>query len=1210
MGISDSINAGKDDRTEIIEKMIDTLHGYDINDFISRVSALNLLPSNQNKCAVFDEIIDAILQCKKDEFVLQNRMSQTKFKQILNAFFEPQKIFMDPPEMPFVYRVLFYGNRWIFSGMCSHPGYDLQAFIDTIFIKKNNFDENFKRICSLLLEVVLRISTHIVTTLKYDINVTEYIQNENIDYSDSQKVNFLVDVITFDCSEYEKIIGKSEFEKFYAKFECDKNDCIGGIDNYYFFYHPFFKISSERFIVLDPSILASFLINQIIILADEYQIRKDLLNSYNEYIWGSCQNYLLNLGHQKIKEKELGIELLHESSYKEILLNVCNDGLLLVNFFCDNGEEYRTTAMFDMQYIDLDKYERRKKYIESKLVPNLKADKLYYLQIFNTYGQSLVAPFLEKNMKSVSFSAFDLMCISINESNNANSLIHFIDRKSCLSLFNLPYIRDIHYLSMYVEYGYSFYFDDNIDMRKTVFMPDLGAPLKYYNKALQKEDRQLAPYPCSNYYKEIVFNDKQRNIYCCKNSKKLELLNRFSNIDIWVSSCEATCVEMLDINYSIIDLISFWLSEFKGIIENSEFSTSSIIIKNVLEGEISDYSLYASKNNDSLTSIVKVKIEKDTICIFWKPSAFVNMGINNEYERELMLLIIGSMNSFSNSKIDLTLITEKFTNPLKRKSFTLDYENEIYFKPIDRKYRKISTEFEDVLLDKIGEYFAKLSDVSKGKIHNNNEKAKLCNQVVGFLYQELKTFIKPFSSKSFYEVIYYDLEKTIFSLMLFEKRYAYNIACYPELSEKFSDDFFELNKSSTALKFLMEFISAEQPDGETIIGELDYEYLLAVCSLIVEWAHCGDLFYYNIISPKVELLDSGRIGFNKKSIQRLASIQYKSSNKMLYGNSDPFIQNSKSTKFNIDLSKELDEAFEEEFSYTKTQFVNCVLALIDIGEKKILDDVKRMNRHDVVICLNQATCIDSDILEKIINDLSLQKRNNYLDPPHQYSKNDVYPWKNNRRLSFNRRPIIVHNDDLIWGSRQLYHSLVFLFDLIMDGKLYASKPKLKKLIGKIANSRGNGFNDIVATKLREIDNLIIDSKVKKINGLRIEDINKNTLGDIDVLLINLKRNKIIVAEVKDFSYSKNPYEMHREYMNIFCNDEDGHLCYIAKHKKRVNWIREHIDDVVAHYRLPKGKWKVDDVLIVSEAIISNDFYSKGQKILLFSEINEQRIMKI
>lgn len=115
----------------------------------------------------------------------------------------------------------------------------------------------------------------------------------------------------------------------------------------------------------------------------------------------------------------------------------------------------------------------------------------------------------------------------------------------------------------------------------------------------------------------------------------------------------------------------------------------------------------------------------------------------------------------------------------------------------------------------------------------------------------------------------------------------------------------------------------------------------------------------------------------------------------------------------------------------------------------------------------------------IIRDLSLGKRNNYLTPPDGFSPNDIWPWRFNRRLSFTRRPLIIYEDELIWGNRQLSHSFWFTVDLIFDGKYKATKKKLKSLIGKIANKRGNAFNDDVKQNFYPLIPLPLIQKLRK-----------------------------------------------------------------------------------------------------------------------------------
>lgn len=178
----------------------------------------------------------------------------------------------------------------------------------------------------------------------------------------------------------------------------------------------------------------------------------------------------------------------------------------------------------------------------------------------------------------------------------------------------------------------------------------------------------------------------------------------------------------------------------------------------------------------------------------------------------------------------------------------------------------------------------------------------------------------------------------------------------------------------------------------------------------------------------------------------------------------------------------------------------------------------------------------------------------------------------------------------------------------MEGKYKARNKKLKQLLGKISAKRGNDFNTAVYTKLASYEGFIVKERVAKINGKKISDFNGNALGDIDILCIIPKRHKIIVGEVKDFSFAKNPYEMQMEYKKIFIDDKKP--CYITKHKRRVSWIKDHIDDVLLQFNLKKGKWSVEMALFVSVEIVSNQFFHKNENVIVYSDITEALIESI
>ena len=56
-----------------------------------------------------------------------------------------------------------------------------------------------------------------------------------------------------------------------------------------------------------------------------------------------------------------------------------------------------------------------------------------------------------------------------------------------------------------------------------------------------------------------------------------------------------------------------------------------------------------------------------------------------------------------------------------------------------------------------------------------------------------------------------------------------------------------------ALKFLAEYVTATPPSGETPIGLGRYEFVLAICVQIIEWAYRKDLLHYKMMNLPISI---------------------------------------------------------------------------------------------------------------------------------------------------------------------------------------------------------------------------------------------------------------------------------------------------------------------------------------------------------------------
>jgi len=1202
-----------------MQNILNQVKNYDVFDFMARISALNLVPENQNKSILFDALIASLLTLKRTEYTSTNKMSSGKFRKIINQIDNLNlKMALDPEENVFIENIMFYDNYLIFTGINYLPGYCLQMMINTLFLHKNNFDIEFLKTVSKLIRLVLKVSDKAATELGCKLEDVTNLEESNIVIPNSNRLEHITELVTVDNNYIGYLVNDDcIIEELYSDFGQGDIKTALNAEQQKFFVKPFIKAQDNKTIILNISVLSSFVLHKIIWLADKFGYKEELINAYNVSVWKDCRRSLNVLGHKKIKEKNWGIDLLERNDYKEVLLNVYNNQIMIITFICDDGKDYSEDMIFDMYPSDNfgELVEKRKSYFYEKLSQqNVKYEDIFHIIILNSFGRGIMAGMNKKYYyRPLALNPYDLRCIAINEKSDAVFLPRYIRARSKLHSGAPDLFSELNSIEIYVNSQYSFYLNDDFNPKNSNLYTASGDSIDYIIRAVNKEKRHLVESYKDGYFTEVVLNDKARNIFTDLefDPPRASLLAEFSNVNIWIYSPQIAEIEGLNLYFSIVDAISYWLAECKEIIERYNFAFDVIKLQIKLTGNLQEY-YYAIEETMNWSDELIFETNENNVSITWTPQAFRVLNCkDNSIERQMIQSILNILENLTiEGKIEKNQLENIFAVPLKKKFFALDYMNNPYLKPLsDQNFRKIKSEDENELLDDVGSAVLASGKWSYG-IVKDEERLVIANYVVAYLYELLQKEVGELRLDYFVELVCFDLEKVMYNLMLTQSRYAYDVACYPEKQEKMFADFNELNKTSRALKFLAEYIAACPPDGTQILGEWQYERLLAICSLIIDWAYKNDLFYYKIFNTPVEILNSDRVGMKQIEFNRLLAINIKAREVQLNYNSSDFKEKLPSEEFpNIE---ELNNAFLDEYAFSFDDFSNSIFGMISYGneDNENNKEVKKADKSELISwIINNSTSLNTEKLEKVIKYISLTKRKKFLKPGLPYRSEDVYPWRFNRELSFTRRPVIVRENEVLWGNRQLFHMLKFTIDLIFEGKLKTRGKKLTALIGKISNKRGNDFNNQVFNKIKGITDFIIDKNLKKINHKNISDAYGNTLGDIDVLYIIQDRKWIVLAEVKDFNLSKSPYEMDCEYQKMFVDKSDK-KCFATKHKRRASWINEHLEDMKIQFELAGDGWTVKDIFIVSEAIISNSFYNVGATIITYDEISKERLRRV
>jgi hypothetical protein len=158
---------------------------------------------------------------------------------------------------------------------------------------------------------------------------------------------------------------------------------------------------------------------------------------------------------------------------------------------------------------------------------------------------------------------------------------------------------------------------------------------------------------------------------------------------------------------------------------------------------------------------------------------------------------------------------------------------------------------------------------------------------------------------------------------------------------------------------------------------------------------------------------------------------------------------------------------------------------------------------------------------------------------------------------------------------------------------------MRSFMSGLLNAQGEAFNHKVSEFFRNLEELRVESRVKKIGNLReLQD----HLGDIDVLVGDIRRHRIIVIECKDLSAARTPYEMANEFNELFVGSQ-GRKSIIAKHQARASWVEANREAVVAFLKLaPEKGWRVVPLIMVDQPLVASYVRKSPIQVLSFAEI--------
>ena len=1197
--ISNSLfqNEKKDDINRI-EKLIEKISKYNTVDFLKSVSALMLFPQNQSKSVIFSSMINAALSLPEKNSTLPNKMNITTFKQIVEGF-EQLSIsnMVDPPEFPYILPVLYFDNPYVFMGNNTLSPIYLSNYLKVLEINKEKIRyDRYKQLKSVI-NGLLKISSNIVNKINLKMeNLIFYPMEEKIFIPNKKTLDVYKQIITLTEEEINNIF-KDSINEYTSVFESMTPKKTINIKYLDILYKPFIKHNKE-YVILD---ITSFLSLIFRVLLKETHLLKNInfIEEYNKLNSLELKKRFFSMG---CKEIEIpNIDLIKSNEYEENLLIIGNDSIIISIQLFDKGDKlFFNNKNSAVTFSKEDRFiSRRISFIKNKLIiNNINENKIFTIITPYALGRDFIYSLLGcKTNDILILTLYELSAIAVNEGENKLFLQEYINARKKLKYYGKSSFSELNIIAMFVKNNYSFYINDDVDIKETYpyFIGEYSSD--YILKSYQKESKQLCEFYKKNTFIEVInYYDK---IFFAPQLFLNNILNKVvidNKSTIWIIS-ENNIEKKYNTFQWISDVISYWLNEILPLSKNNKYN---ILLKLNIDEHLSK-GIEQIKIDNSIDKIVNLHIHQNfiEIDITNELCNYFNCKTNNK-EKEFIGYLLHIFQQQYNINFSHKRLEEVFSNPYKRKTININSVENAYMVPSNKDYRaKVSSIFKNIILDNIGLYFHNKKDIKYGKIENK----KICNYIVEILYKKLINDLSQYNKHDLIFYLYQMYENNLGNLLIRQNFYINDIACYPENKSEIDNNINDMNQLSVAVKFLIELCSSFISNNNLKISFYDIDYDIAIAAEIIEWAYVGDLLYYKMLDSDIHMLESNRIGFDKTALNKINSLIKNAVNEKnsIYV-SEQLKSLEKFSSKEVNNKNDFEEAFIDEFGYTFNDYIEIVTSLLKMF-KMNYNELLEVTVGDVKH--NIQNPIEYSSIKKIMDSLSLTEREDFLKPPKPYVKEDVFPWRFNRQLSFSRRPLVKINDRYVVGYRTLINSVIFFLNLINEGKYHAHSKKMKDYISKKNNLKGKRFNDQVYNYLLSFDSLIVKKNVKKINKKHISDENNNFLGDIDVLYISKKHKIIGIIETKNFDMARNFYEISNEYKKMF--DSNNSKSLYKKHKHRVNWIVNHIDDIIEEYKLPKYKWKIKDMFIVDDYVISKSAYDIDVNLYTLSELTEEKL---
>lgn len=1176
-------------------------------DLLKSIAALEIVPENHGKNIRVESLTLAALEGFNSS---TKKISQSELKSFINNNY-PFHPLEDPPLNLFTDLVSYHGGDYlIFPGITETGSFILSNLLTAIFQwPDGNFPKGFQVNCHHGIKFILSISDVLVGAMGYSRYQRGTASTEFIEFPLDEVYNRARGAIEISKTEMDEILKSGGISKeVIAEFTLDPKLIDfkkATIEDNPLMDRPIIETASA-YLIVSPCMLSLALTSFIWNQARTFKCIGEVEKAFNEVVWSHVQFHLTNMG---FKALPCTAELSAMLGGLENIYQVDTDKIAHVRFVSQSRLEQNVkhTAAQSSSEDVLSKFRNDPKFSDHQFLEII---------LISETGQN-VAYSIERNKhaKVLAMRLFEFDVLGNLGKSDAIDIWNFVTAID-EQLLERPRIHfsvlDIY--KIYKDTDDSFYISDNTKNNVIAAAPGYSAELLYQSKLkkdahsiLINEDGHFVLVP-------VIRKEKYAPIYCNPNDLLSNVL-RFAvegfHQPVWIMpnfDLDGVHGEFRHMLFELNDAIAFWtwqisdeIKEFLRPLKNAPLSIRyNLVPMDKFKTIDIDFA-----RDPALAGKFKWSVSKDTIVLDIPGEIIPYLyGSDNEGERALVKSLLLSLNDvltvnaiepMSADKVEIILgqcaplgMKKKFFILYSNDNLLLDQRNLV-------KERRIQDYNVNVVLNSIVPGLGKNAPII-GVLKTKAEKEKLTRDiVVRSLLPALKKAIAQYDCEELLVHLIELNETLIQQRELCRVNTPSRIACYVSVEQHAIDlkkTSSQINRTTPALRCLMEHVAAEQSRGTKIISTTGIDELIALMDQIIAWGSVGDQVKFDLFDIHMSILGSGRVGTDESGVIEVLDPyhQLKIEEDIQDAvNSYDGVFAQRIERSEGDIPEFLDKAFVDDFSISFSRICELIEALAAIA----FDSPKSYAKFPFSNLRKRVNKIVTPFDEAEFNAgmdfLTLKKRKSVEDVPPGFDGIDISPWRFNRRLAILRKPIVavensadLGNAYLYWGPRQILQTRIYLGEQCLSGRLRVPEGgSVIRALGSLAQEKGDALVQRVFKSVKK-DHIEVYTEVWI--GPKEFLYNKDDLGDVDVLVIDKNIKTIFSLECKSIEPSRNIKEMVEEVSKLMGSYSEKGL--IQKHVERDVWLKNNKPLLGKKYGIDLTDYQIKSFFVTDEGMLT------------------------